>query len=139
MNLLMFRIAPLALSLLFFSFPLRAEAQDAKPAPILLVEVVSDDRPLPGASVVVNGRAVISDAKGRVAFDVPPGEYDIGVEATGYLPATRRVVLSAQSPSPVLIALSNSGTMKPDPSSKVFPILTFLVQGRSHQTATGLW
>ena len=32
----MFRIAPLALSLLFFSFPLRAEAQDAKPAPILL-------------------------------------------------------------------------------------------------------
>ena len=102
----MFRIAPLALSLLFFPFPLRAEAQDAKTAPILVVDVVSDDRPLPGASVVVNGRTVISDVKGRVAFDVPPGEYDIGVEATGYLPATRRVVLSAQSPSPVLIALS---------------------------------
>ena len=106
MNLLMFRIAPLALSLLFFSFPLRAEAQDAKPASILLVEVVSDDRPLPGASVVVSGRTVISDANGRAAFDVPSGEYDISAEAAGHLPATRHVVLSAQSPSPVLIALS---------------------------------
>ncbi len=105
MNLFMFRIAPLALSLLFFPFPLRAEAQDAELF-ILVVDVVSDDLPLPGASVVVSGRTVISGVDGRAVFDLPSGEYDISAGATGHLPATRHVVLTAQGPAPVLITLS---------------------------------
>ncbi len=101
----MFRIAPLALSLLFLPIPLRAEAQDAQPS-ILTVEVVSDDRPLAGASVVVSGRTMISGVDGRAVFDLPSGEYDISAAATGHLPATRHVVLTAQGLEPVRIALS---------------------------------
>ena len=45
---------------------------------------------------------MISDAKGRAAFDAPPGEYDISAEAAGHLPATLHVV--AERPKPVACA-----------------------------------
>ena len=106
MNLFMFRIAPLALSLLFFSFPLRAEAQDAKPASTLLVEVVSDDRPLAGASVVVSGRTVISDAKGARRSTCPPANTTSAPRRQDICLRPSTWSLSAQNPSPVLIALS---------------------------------
>ena len=63
-------------------------AQDAQASRPLLIEIVSRDKPLPGASVVVNGRTQISDAAGRAVFDVPLGEYDVAVEAKGHLPGT---------------------------------------------------
>ncbi len=107
MKFFMSRIAPFAILLLFSSSFLRADAQDARLGSTLLVEVVSDDLPLQGASVVVNGRTVISDAEGRAGFDVTPGEYEITAEAKGYLPVTRHVVVDAQRSSPpVRIALS---------------------------------
>src|SRR5262245_7183005 len=102
----MLRVAPLAFLLLFSSSPAWAGAQAAPLAPTVLVEVVSDDGPVPGASVILNGRTVVADAEGRASFDAVPGEYDVTAEAAGYLPATRRVVLTAQVDSTVRIELS---------------------------------
>ena len=104
----MARIAPFALLLVFFSsFSSVASAgrQDSPRASTVVVDVVSAEGPIRGASVVMNGRTVISDTEGRATFDVAPGEYDITVEAAGHLPATRHVVLSAQSSPPVRIEL----------------------------------
>ncbi len=105
MNLFMSRIAPFALSLLLLSFT-PAHAQDAQPVFTLLVEVVSDDQPLQGASVVVNGRTAISDAEGRATFDMTPGNHDITVEAAGHLAEKRQVVVGAQISPTMRIALS---------------------------------
>jgi len=102
---LMIRIAPLTLLLLCFSSVVRAGAQDLQSAPAVLVEVVSGDVPVRGASVVLNGRTVITDAEGRAAFDVMPGEYDITADAAGHLPATRHVVISTRDSHTIRIAL----------------------------------
>ncbi len=80
-------------------------AQDP-PRTQLVVEVVSDDKPLPGASVVIDGRTEISDDEGRATFDVVVGEHDIVAEAKGHLPLTTRVVAGAPLPSRVQIVLS---------------------------------
>ncbi len=98
------RIAPLVFFLLCSAIPLRA-AQNAPPAPSLIIEVVSQGQPVAGASVVVGGRSEISDASGRVGFNVPSGEYDITVEAKGHLSGTSRVMVGAQSSAPTRIEI----------------------------------
>jgi iron complex outermembrane receptor protein len=95
-----------AFCFLLFAFPIAASAQDAQPDGPLQIEIVSGDTPLQGASVVVNGRTAISNAEGRVTFDVASGEHEITVDAAGHLPATHRVVVGAQRPAPVRIELS---------------------------------
>jgi outer membrane receptor for ferrienterochelin and colicins len=93
------------LSLVFFAYPPCVSAQDAQAARQLLIEVMSREQPLPGASVVINGRTEISDAAGRVMFDVTPGEYEITAEAKGHLPSTSRVVIGAQTSATIRIEL----------------------------------
>jgi iron complex outermembrane receptor protein len=73
----------------------------------LVIEIVAADNPLPGASVVVNGRTEIADADGRVTFDVPPGEYDVTVEAKGHFSRTIRTAVGAQNPAPQRIVLES--------------------------------
>ena len=101
----MLRIAPVALLLLFPSSFVWAGAQDPRPASPVLVELVSGDSPVRGATVMMNGRTVVSDAEGRAAFDVMPGEYDITAEAAGHLPATRHVVVSTEGSQTIRIEL----------------------------------
>lgn len=91
------RIARAALSFLLCACPLPAAAQDAQPAQKLIVEVVSEGKPLPGASVVVNGRTEISDGEGHATFDVEFGEHEIFVQAEGHIAATSRVVVGVQT------------------------------------------
>ena len=104
MNRFMCRVAPFILFPLFFATFAWADAQVA-PASTVLVEVVSDSSPIRGASVVINGRTVITDAEGRAAFDLAPGEYDVTAEAAGHLPETRRVALGPPNPGTVRIEL----------------------------------
>jgi iron complex outermembrane receptor protein len=87
------------------AFPLAAAAQEPPGTQKLVVEVLSEDKPLRGASVVIGGRTEISNDDGRATFDVALGEHDIAVAAEGHLPATSRVVVSAQPPPPVRIVL----------------------------------
>jgi outer membrane receptor for ferrienterochelin and colicins len=88
------------------AFPFFASAQEPPLTHILIVEVISEEKPLPGASVVVGGRTEISNEEGRATFDVAAGEYEIAVTAEGLLPVTSRVVMGAQPPPPVQIVIS---------------------------------
>ena len=69
---------------------LLADLGQEAPRTQLVIEVVSEDLPLPGASVVVNGQAAVSNHEGRATFDIAAGEYDVLVEAPEHL-ASRRV------------------------------------------------
>jgi iron complex outermembrane receptor protein len=88
---------------LMLAFPIAVAAQDTQ---TLVVEVLSGDKPLRGASVVVSGRTATSNDEGRATFDVPPGEHVIAVESEGHLSATTRVLVAAPPSPPVRIALS---------------------------------
>jgi iron complex outermembrane receptor protein len=95
-----------ALGFLLLACPVAAFAQDPSTFQQLVVEVVSDDKPLIGASVEVDGRSEISDDQGRAVLTLAPGEHELTVTANGHLPATSRVVVGSQRPAPVRIALS---------------------------------
>jgi outer membrane receptor for ferrienterochelin and colicins len=99
-------IACAALAFLLLAFPIPASAQDPTTPQKVLVEVVSEDKPLRGASVEVDGRSETSDDQGRAVFNLAPGEHELAVTAQGHLPAKGRVVVGPQSPPPVRIELS---------------------------------
>ena len=100
------QIVGAALSFLLLALPLAAAAQEPARTQVLVVEVLSEDKPLRGASVVVGGRTEISNDEGRATFDVASGEYEIAVKAAGHLATTTRVVVGAQPLAPVQIAIS---------------------------------
>ena len=100
------RFVRAALCVLLLGFPFAAAAQEPPRTQTLVVEVLSEDKPLRGASVVLGGRTEISNDEGRATFDVASGEYDIAIKAAGHLPATTRVVVGAQPLPPVQIAIS---------------------------------
>ena len=73
----------------------------------LVVEVLSEDLPLSGASVVVNGQAAVSNQEGRATFDIAAGEHELLVEAPGHLASRTRVTFRAEpQPAPVQVQLS---------------------------------
>ncbi|HEY0284108.1 MAG TPA: TonB-dependent receptor, partial [Vicinamibacterales bacterium] len=100
------RFVRAAVCLLVLGFPFAAAAQEPPRTQTLVVEVLSEDKPVRGASVVLSGRTEISNDEGRATFEVASGEYDIAIKAAGYLPATTRVVVGAAPLPPVQIAIS---------------------------------
>src|SRR5687768_920477 len=95
-----------ALGLQLLPFPGVTAAQDLTATQKLVVEVVSEDKPLAGASVDVSGRSGISDDQGRAVLDLTPGEHTLTAAAQGHLPITMQVVVGTPSLSPVRIELS---------------------------------
>ena len=61
----------------------------------LSVEVRSDGRPLAGAAVRVAGGQGTTNAAGRASLAVAPGEYEVTVEASGFLPAVVRASVAS--------------------------------------------
>jgi len=59
------------------------------------VDVRSEGRPVAGATVSAAGRQWTSDTRGHAALSLAPGDYEVLVEAGGYLPASVRVAVVA--------------------------------------------
>ena len=57
-------------------------------AETLNVDVRSGGKPIQGASVRVGSQQQTTDAAGRAGLTLDPGEYEVSVEASGYLPAS---------------------------------------------------
>ena len=84
-------------------------------------------RPISAARVMIVGRELISDAKGRFEFDVAAGRWEIEVSAPNY--TSRKVAFNAGSPSqPLVIQLIPEDAFKerlevtaPAPCNKSMP------------------
>jgi len=71
----------------------------------LSVEVRSDGRPLAGAAVRVAGGQGTTNAAGRASLAVAPGEYEVTVEASGFLPAVVRASVASGLETQVRVEL----------------------------------
>jgi outer membrane receptor for ferrienterochelin and colicins len=69
-----------------------AEAQDA----LVQVRVLHAGAALPGASVALGTRTLLTDSAGLAAFRVPPGQYELRVQLLGFAAETDTVMLSAR-------------------------------------------
>src|SRR6516225_7261942 len=74
----------------------------------LRIEVRSDDGPVPGADVVINGRTQRTDAQGITIFTVPPGPTDVVVAKTGFAPASASIDLAANQQQAATIVLNRA-------------------------------
>jgi iron complex outermembrane receptor protein len=79
----------------------------AQPADIrtLVIEVVTERGPLAGATVVVGNRTIVTGADGRAAFQLAPGQHDVFVQMSGYLPARDRADVGTAPVSTLRVAL----------------------------------
>ena len=94
----------LTLALMAAGLPLGARAADAT----LTVIVRSGDELIAGASVRVGLEQRTTDANGRALLTLEPGDYEVAVEAPGYLPGAARAVLPPGSPHEVSVELRRS-------------------------------
>lgn len=65
------------------------------PAAIIKITVLAENRPVPGASVTVNGASYTTDQRGFVEVQVSPGEVEVSGAAEGFLPAATKLQATA--------------------------------------------
>lgn len=85
-----------------------ARAQNAT----IRVEVHSETRTIPEATVLVNGATNTTDAQGLLVLAVPPGTVEITVVKDGFAPITTSVKVVAGQEQRVLIELSPQPTLE---------------------------
>lgn len=77
------------------------------------VEVRSEDGPVRGADVVINGVTEKTDAEGVTVFaSVPPGDTQIVVVKDGFAPASAAVELRPNQQQPVVIQLNRTASVE---------------------------
>ncbi len=86
------------------------------PTATLTGRVVSDGQPIPGVSVTATsptlqrGRSAVTSANGDYVFaNVPPGEYTVTFELTGFQKVTKAVTLAASQQTSLDAAISLAG------------------------------
>ena len=99
-----FALAPAVLACLPILQALSATAQP-RDADTLSIEVRSDGRPVSRATVRVSGEQRTTDAAGRASLPLAPGEYEVTVEAAGYLPASAGAVVTPGAVAQVTVEL----------------------------------
>src|SRR5687767_2820525 len=60
----------------------------------LVVEVLAEGDPIPGATVTVSGAVLATDTEGRAVFQVPGGEHEVAASMPGYLAAAERITVA---------------------------------------------
>ena len=76
------------------------------------IEVRSDEGPVRGAEVAINGTTYKTDAQGVLVATLPPGHTDIVVVKEGFAPASVSVDLQANQQQPVVIALNRGASVE---------------------------
>jgi outer membrane receptor for ferrienterochelin and colicins len=76
------------------------------------IEVRSDDGPVRGAEVVVNGTTHKTDGQGVSVVTLPPGHVDIVVVKDGFAPASASVDLQPNQQQPVVIELNRGASVE---------------------------
>ena len=94
------RVVCLAFALLAV-FSASAVAQNAS----IRVEVQAETKPVPAATVVINGTSHTTDAAGTLVLPVPPGTIEVTAVKKGFAPATTSVQIAADQEQRVLIEL----------------------------------
>jgi len=69
------------------------------------VEVRSEGRAVPGATVRAAGQQGTTDSEGRATLDLAPGEYEVSVEAAGFLPASAHASVAAGGAARITVEL----------------------------------
>jgi len=99
------RWSPIVSSLLLMASVSLARAQSTDPAG-LTVLVRAEGAPVRGAVVRVGAESARTDDTGQAALPLAPGEYEITVEADGFIPAVSRALLAAGAPARITVEMT---------------------------------
>jgi outer membrane receptor for ferrienterochelin and colicins len=94
---------------LVFALGVSASAQTTA---TLRIEVLADDKPAGGVTVVVNGVTHSTDAQGRLALPVPPGSIEITAVKEGFNPVTTSLVVAAGQDQRVVMELNRESALR---------------------------
>ena len=104
---------PLCLLALLAAGPRGPAEAAVQPAPVTVrIEVVSDDGPVEGATVVAGAATVTTDATGRAQVAVPPGLLRVTISKADFVEVTTELTLVAGEDAAVTVTLEERPTVE---------------------------